>query len=662
MGTSERSDRPRPTGEESEPLARDARYRTLFEHSLTGLAVHTVIVDEEGRPTDYSFDEVNPAFAELTGLSASGVLGRRATEVLPGAVEDGFVEDFGRVGVTGEPARFRRYSTGLGRHFDFSVFSLEPGRFVVSFMDVSDRVRSELAHARLARAIEQLGEIVVITDAEGVIEYVNPAFERITGYTREEAIGSSPRLLKSGRQTDEFYLDLWDTITRGETWSGTVVNRRKDGAFYRQEAVISPVRDAEGRIVNYVNVARDVTRVLELEEQLRQSQKLEAVGSLTGGLAHDLNNILSVITANADLLVQGLEEHDEGLLVAASDVHGAATRATKMIKQLLGFSRKATLDRQPLLLPALVTELSSMMSRLLPETIAVRISASARVPPVLADPIAVEQMVMNLVTNARDAMPGGGILEIEVGTGAKSAAELVGHPGARPGPWVWICVSDTGAGMDEHTRSHLFEPFFTTKAPGKGTGLGLAVTYGLMQQHEGFAEVSSSPGLGARVTLWFPAIAAEVADHTTAADARDLPLGAGQMLLVVEDEAPLRRTARRVLERHGYRVITADNGEEALELARLHGERLSLVISDIVMPGMGGGALLRALENEGYTLAVLFTSGYSETEGGAAHAVPSGHAYLPKPWSVASLLQAVHDALPTEEEGPASARRRRGGR
>ncbi len=627
------------------PLDPDAGYRVLFEGSLAGLAIHTVVLDDEGRPTDYVFDEVNPAFETVTGLAASDVVGRRATEVLTGADQDRFIQDLCRVALSGEPARFRRYSEGLRRHFDIGVSPIDSGRFVLSLVDVSAQVDSELAQARLARAIEQLGEIIVITDPEGVIEYVNPAFERITGYTREEAIGSTPRLLKSGRQAEGFYRGLWDTITRGQTWSGTVTNRRKDGTLYRQEAVISPVRDSDGQIVNYVNVGRDVTRIVELEEELRQSQKLEAVGSLTGGLAHDLNNVLSVITANADLLLQGLDPDEEELVVSASDIHGAAIRAGKMIRQLLGFSRKATLDRRPILLPALVTDLSSMMSRLLPETIDVRIAASVRVPPVLADSTAVEQMVMNLVTNGRDAMPAGGILEIEVGTGAKSASELAGHPGARPGTWVWITVSDTGTGMDEHARSRLFEPFFTTKAPGKGTGLGLAVTYGLMQQHEGFVAVESTLGQGSRISLFFPAIAAEVADHANAADTADLPPGSGQTLLVVEDEAPLRRTARRVLERHGYRVITADNGEEALELIRLHGPRLSLVISDMIMPGMGGLALLDALEREGYSVPVLFTSGYSGADGGSEHPVPAGHPFLPKPWSVAGLLHKVYDVL-----------------
>ncbi len=653
MGIFKRRSPAGPTAPDAAPLSWEERCRSLFEHATAGLATCTVVLDEHGAAADYVFDRVNRAFEELTGLAASEVLGRRVTQVLPGAAEDGLVADLARVAVTGEPAHLRRYSSGLERYLDLEAFPWGPGRFAVYFLDVTGQVRSDLARARLARAIEQLGEVVVITDPEGVIEYVNPAFERVTGYSRAEALGSTPRLLKSGRQHDAFYADLWEKITRGETWSGQLVNRRKDGTFYRQEASISPVRDAGGRIVNYVNVARDVTRLIELEEQLRQSQKLEAVGSLAGGLAHDLSNILSIVTANADLLVQGLRDGDEAMLASATDIHAAAVRATRMVKQLLGFSRKAALERRPILLPSVVAELSSMMSRLIPETVEVRIAAATRVPPVLADPLAVEQMVVNLVMNARDAMPAGGVLEIDLEARERSSADLEGYPGASPGLYACISVTDDGVGMDEATRTHLFDPFFTTKAPGKGTGLGLSVTYGLMQQHEGFVEVESSPGLGSRVSLCFPAIAGSVVERTSERRS-SLPRGRGQTLLVVEDEEPLRRTARRVLERHGYRVLTAENGDEALDLVRLHADRLSLVLTDVVMPGRGGPGLLAALNEAGYTIPVLFTSGYAEAESAGSHPLPPDAAFLPKPWSVESLLRMIHDMLEPGE--PASGR------
>jgi CheY-like chemotaxis protein len=347
--------------------------------------------------------------------------------------------------------------------------------------------------------------------------------------------------------------------------------------------------------------------------------------------------------------------------VSATDIRNASGRATTMIKQLLGFSRKASLDRRPTLLTTLIGDLSSMVSRLLPETIDVRISAAARVPPVLADPVAVEQMVMNLVTNARDAMPAGGILQLEVGTGTRTEAELAGHPAARGGRYVWISVTDTGPGIDEHTRSRLFEPFFTTKDPGRGTGLGLAVTYGLMQQHEGFVEVESRPGHGARMSLWFPGIAADVAEHVTGDEAAPAPAGSGQTVLIVEDEVSLRRTARRVLERYGYRVLVAANGAEALEIVRTHGDRLSLIISDIVMPGMGGAELLAALREEGHALPVVFTSGHSREAGGSVPEIPADHPFLPKPWNLDDLLRVVRRALEDDDGvGPSSALRSSG--
>jgi CheY-like chemotaxis protein len=286
-----------------------------------------------------------------------------------------------------------------------------------------------------------------------------------------------------------------------------------------------------------------------------------------------------------------------------------------------------------------------MISRLLPETIDVQLHTAPDLSPVLADSGSVEQMVLNLVTNARDAMPDGGTLEISLGTGDRDEAELSGHPGAEAGPYVWLAVADTGVGMDEETLAHAFEPFFTTKGPGMGTGLGLAVTYGLMEQHGGFVELWSEPGSGSRVKLYFPGLGGEIAeDAPEEADGR-LPSGAGQTILVVEDEAPLRRTAQRVLERYGYRVLVADNGHSAMELVRQHRTDLALIISDVVMPRMGGIQLLAALQAEAIEVPVVLTSGYDGSPQEQAERVRRGNAFLLKPWSIQSLLVTVHDTL-----------------
>jgi len=520
---------------------------------------------------------------------------------------------------------------------------------VVASRDVTQRRLVEMERALLARGIEQSAEVVIVTDVEGHIQYANPAFERITGYARSEVMGKTPRLLKSGKQAPAFYDELWATITRGHTWQGRFRNQRKDGTLYEQEAVISPVRDDTGRIVNYVGVARDVTRERELEAQLQQSQKLEAVGHLTGGIAHDLNNLLSVVMSNAEMLILGLGDHPE-LLASASDLHAAGRRAARTVKQLLGFSRTARLELEPVDLPRLVKELSSLISRLIPETIRVELAAGVRVPPVMADPNAVEQMVVNLITNARDAMPMGGTLSIEVGLAERTPETVRGYPEARPGTYVWVSVSDTGVGMDEATQRKIFEPFFTTKPAASGTGLGLAVTYGLVRQQGGHIEVVSAPGSGTRAVLFFPA-AAGVArkEEKSASRAPSLSRGAGETLLVVEDEAPLRRTAIRVLERYGYHVLTAQDGEEALQLARLHGGQLALVICDMVMPHVDGPTLLKTLRHEGHTVPFVFTSGYAEGSSREG-AVPGRCRFLPKPWTIDGLVTTVWQVLHGDAE------------
>jgi two-component system cell cycle sensor histidine kinase/response regulator CckA len=626
----------------------ERRFRSMVERGWDII----VLVDREG-----SIHYVSPAVEMTLGVTPDELMGGSLfTRIVPEDRDQAMAtfESLKR-----EPGASRRSDFRLS-HRDGAIRWVETvatnllddpdvqGIVVVS-RDVTRRRLVEMERALLARGIEQSEELVIVTDVEGRIQYANPAFERITGYARSEVMDQTPRLLKSGKQGPSFYDELWSTISHGHTWRGRFRNRRKDGALYDQEAVISPVRDETGRIVNYVGVARDVTRERELEAQLQQSQKLEAVGHLTGGIAHDLNNLLSVVMANAEMLILGLGDHAD-LLASASDLHAAGRRAARTVKQLLGFSRAARLELEPVDLPHLVKELSSLISRLIPETIRVELAVGVQVPPVMADPNAVEQTVVNLITNARDAMPMGGTLSVEVGLSDRTAEALQGHPGARAGKYVWVSVSDTGLGMDEATQRKIFEPFFTTKPAGSGTGLGLAVTYGLVRQQGGHVEVVSAPGSGTRVALFFPA-AAGVARNAEkrAPPTPSLPQGSGETLLVVEDEAPLRRTAIRVLERHGYRVLTAQDGEEALELARLHRGHLALVICDMVMPHMDGPTLLKTLRHEGHTVPFVFTSGYAEGPPRES-AVPGGYRFLPKPWTIDGLVNTVWQVLHGDQE------------
>lgn len=625
----------------------EARYRAVAE-----VATDLILIMDEAGGIKY----VNGAAAPLLGWDPEDLVGRSLEVLLPPEARDEMGAALGRHLETGIPRipedpvevwAVRKDGEEVLLEVAFAEYDERGARhFTGIARDVTERRRRELERTRLFRAIEQVAELVVVTDPEGRIEYVNPAFETITGYTREEVLGRNLRLLKSGQQSLADYQELWDTLLAGETWSGTFINRRKDGSTYRQQAVISPVRDPGGAVVNFVSVARDVTRETELEDQLRQAQKLEAIGHLTGGVAHDLNNVLSVIIANGQMLLGELGEATPESWLSAEEIVGAANRAGKMVRQLLSFGRKTPLERRNIRLADVIDEVGSLVGRLLPESIELRISVVDEIPLVRADRGAVEQMVMNLVTNARDAMPAGGRIDIEIGVGDKVPGGVEGSERGDIRRHVFVRVTDHGQGMHPETLARAFEPFYTTKEVGKGTGLGLSMTYGLMQQHDGFVELASRPGQGAKATLWFPAVSTE--EEADAAPAPPpLRPGDGETILVVEDEEPLRRTVARVLTRFGYRVVVAENGAHALDELRRADRDVDLVLCDMVMPTMGGLDFARALKAEGYRIPILLTSGYSAEERRSSGTRLGGRPFLPKPWTVETLLAAIRSALET---------------
>jgi CheY-like chemotaxis protein len=372
---------------------------------------------------------------------------------------------------------------------------------------------------------------------------------------------------------------------------------------------------------------------------------MEAIGQLTGGIAHDFNNELSVIILNAQLVADAIEAGGEVRAEDVRDIEDAAKRAATMTKQLLGFSRRADLTFAPTDLAYVATRLSGALRRLVPENIELRLVADDAVPAVRADAGAVEQMLLNLITNARDAMPRGGLLEVAV-------RDRPACGGGADADRRHVCVSvrDTGIGMDEGTRSRIFEPFFTTKPVGVGTGLGLAMVYGLMRQHDGFVDVESAPGAGTTIRLGFPATA-EVAAARPRRDSRATAQDGAETILLVEDEDALRRVTRRALERHGYQVLTAANGGEALRVLRERGGRVDVVVSDLVMPVMGGAQLYHALFREFGPVRFILTSGYAGREADERTTLPPSVPFMAKPWSLEDLLKQVRAALDSDLKG-----------
>ncbi|MGA9452347.1 MAG: PAS domain S-box protein, partial [Verrucomicrobiia bacterium] len=371
--------------------------------------------------------------------------------------------------------------------------------------DITERKQAEEANARLATAVQQAAEAIVITDSKATILYVNPAFERITGYISSEIVGQNPRILKSGRHNAAFYQQMWDTLSHRKVWAGRVINKKKNGTLYEEETSISPVFDSNGAIVNYVAVKRDVTQEVALETQLRQAQKMEIIGQLAGGVSHDFNNILTVIQGNASLLLNAELKPAEKTECTQQILH-AAERAASLTRQLLMFSRKQVMQPANLSLNEVVAQMTKMLRRVIGENISLQSNYAANLPLIHGDPGMIEQILMNLVVNARDAMPAGGGLTITTGVKRFDREQADPIPGASPGLRVWLAVSDTGHGVAPENLPRIFEPFFTTKEVGKGTGLGLATVYGIVQQHHGWITVTSEVNKGTTFQIHFPAV------------------------------------------------------------------------------------------------------------------------------------------------------------
>lgn len=494
----------------------------------------------------------------------------------------------------------------------------------------------------LAHAIDASPVSVVITDAKGRIEFVNRKFTQVSGYTAEEAIGQNPRILKTGETSPEEYRRLWTTITAGNTWQGLLHNKRKNGDTWWESAIISPIRGADGTIRRFIALKEDITERRSLEQQLRQAQKMESLGALAGGVAHDFNNIMTIIQGHCELL-DALAGANAPVRESVSEIRVAAERASAMTKRLLQFGRKQAMRLAPVDLAALVNDSARMLRRLIGENH--RIVVGKTDEPLIAkvDAGMIEQVLMNLALNARDAMPEGGAIKISI---EKDSASVVPPQGIIPGPegFARLTVADRGHGIAPGDLLRVFEPFFTTKEVGKGTGLGLSVVDGIVRQHRGWVEVDSEVGRGTRFMVHLPmnsAPSTEPADEAPTTSDRG-----NERLLLVEDDASLRAMVARSLRGLGYAVTEAESGPAALAAWDEHGGAFDLLLTDMVMPeGMTGSDLARALRSKAPRLRVIVMSGYSRELAQGAARTPDGHPFVGKPFKPAALARAVRAEL-----------------
>lgn len=506
----------------------------------------------------------------------------------------------------------------------------------------SARLASDEQLMRLATAVEQAAEAIVITDREARILYVNPAFERVSGYDRAELIGSNPRLLQSGRQSRDFYSTMWSTLRAGETWHGSFLNRRKDGVVYEEDAVISPIRDSAGVVVSFVGVQRDVSRERALERELAEAGRMEAVGQLAGGIAHDFNNLLTVITGYAELLREEVGPRPEAK-ADVDEILRASRSAAGLVRQLLAFGRRQMLAPEGLDLGFLIEQLRPMLGGLLGPRITLEVRSADTLRPVFADAGQLEEILVNLALNARDAMPSGGVFRLSMFNAEVASAGDRSGP-VKPGHYVVIAAADSGIGMDEATRARVFEPFFTTKSAGHGTGLGLATSYGIVKQSGGYLFVESELGHGTTFTMYLPQHGGPVVERPSA-PAPEPPGGGSETVLVVEDDTAVRAIIRHALERIGYRVLVSANAEDALAQAATETGPLPLLVTDIRLPGLDGPTLVMRLRPRHPGLRVLYVSGYAGDAMIQSGFLGPDEAFLDKPFSGDDLARRVRTLL-----------------
>jgi PAS domain S-box-containing protein len=514
--------------------------------------------------------------------------------------------------------------------------SQQLARQVEELLQVESRLRLQSA------ALEAAANGIMITDRQGAIEWVNSAFLAATGFERGEVLGRNPRFLNAGIQDASFYQRLWQTILGGEVWRGELVNRHKAGTLRTFQTAITPLRNEAGSIAHFIGIMEDITEQKRMEAEYRQSQKMEAVGRLAGGVAHDFNNMLNVILINAEIGLLATDLTDAHRL-RLNEIKQAADRSAELTRQLLAFSRKQPAQPKRIDLNEVVGENEKMLHRMIERDIELVFRPAPGRHYVFMDPSQVSQILANLVINARDALAGAGSIRIETaGVQVDDDSSLL-HGGLPAGGYVNLTVSDTGCGMDAFTLEHLFEPFFTTKGEGKGTGLGLATVYGIVKQNLGSISVYSHLGLGTSFKLYLPACGEQAQADQPGAE-QDAP-GGQETILVAEDEKPMLDAIRMALEGKGYTVLAALNPLDAFLLAQQHPGPIQLLITDVVMPGMNGRELQERITRARPGIKVLFISGYTGDIIAQRGLLREDTNFIQKPFRLLDLARKVRAVL-----------------
>ena len=503
----------------------------------------------------------------------------------------------------------------------------------------------------LQHAVHQCQEAIFICDPTGVVERVNPAFERLTGYAAAEAVGKDLSWMVDGGPTSDAYRRIWEEVFQGRAYHGNMHLRRRQGEAVELELAIAPVRDSRGRIAGLVCNGRDISGERELESQLSQARRMDAIGTLAGGVAHDFNNMLMVISAYAELGLGTLSKEDQ-LWRNLQEILTASRRASELTRRLLAFGRKQAQRLQVFDLNVVVEEASRMLPCVIGEDVELNLELGQRLGQVRADPGQMEQVLLNLAINARDAMPQGGRISIATSMSDGCGDGIAEHLAVPPGDYIRLTVSDTGQGIAAEDLPRIFEPFYTTKPESMGTGLGLAMVYGIVRQSDGFVSVDSEVGVGSTFHVYLPVAAPPVREWTNTGVVEKPAPGGSDTLLVVEDEDAVRHSEVEFLSTIGSTVLSAVDGKEALERVKSRADLIDLVITDVVMPNMSGPKLAENLASLRPDLKVLFVSGYANSTVLRKGVADLSHDFLQKPFPLHSLAGKIREVL----EQPAMAR------
>jgi two-component system, cell cycle sensor histidine kinase and response regulator CckA len=617
------------------PASQTALMTSLINH-FDGLAIAT---DSSSRIV-----YANPAAVRLSGYSISELMGSALEMLFDFTAEQQAVIDQclnGKAGTSFETTGRTKTDSTFAAYLKAASFETETAGYHLGVfaIDVSGLNHVIDEQSRLATAVEHAAESIIVTNPGGIIEYVNPAFERITGYTRKEVMGRNIGFLDSGQHSKTFFSSIIKNLQRGEIWQGRLVNKRRDNSLYETEATVSPIKSKAGEITNYVSVQRDVSHEVRLERQLRQAQKMEAIGTLAGGIAHDFNNLLMGIQGNISLSLLDIDA-ESPLIRNLKKIEQYVQNGVDLTKQLLGFARGGKYEITLLNFNELLKEHNLMFSRT-NKDIVFREEYAVDLWNVEADRGQIEQVLMNLYLNALQAMPGGGTLTTRTENVGIDTDQY--HPYyVKSGPYIKIVIQDTGVGMSAETQQRIFDPFFTTKEMGRGTGLGLASVYGIVKNHEGFINVFSEKGSGTRFEVHLPASHKGL---STKEKFTEEFVEGEETILLVDDEDMIIDVGQRMLNKLGYQVYTAKDGKEALEVFEKHKDEIDVIVLDMIMPEMGGGETYDRIKKIKPGIKVLLSSGYS-INGQATEILNRGcNGFIQKPFNLQNLSQNIRSIL-----------------